>query len=115
MEKKKKRKFWERLKEKWGLKSYWQVGLIIIVFSIAGSTVAFARPYYFAYLGFDKSTPWIFKLLIGVLTYQVVLLIYGTIFGQFKFFWQKEKRMISRIGKFFAKVISFPSSLVGRK
>lgn len=35
--------------------------------------------------------------------YQVLLVCYGWIFGQFQFFWQFEKNMLSRIG--FAKIL----------
>jgi hypothetical protein len=31
-----------------------------------------------------------------------MLLIYGFIFGQFRFFWEKEKQMVKRIGRLFA-------------
>jgi len=30
--------------------------------------------------------------------YQVLLVILGTLFGQHKFFWNMEKKMLSRIG-----------------
>jgi len=36
-------------------------------------------------------------------TYQAFLLIYGFIFGQFKFFWAKEKKMALAIARIFKK------------
>jgi hypothetical protein len=32
-----------------------------------------------------------------------MLLVYGFIFGQFRFFWEKEKQMVQRIGKLFTR------------
>jgi len=34
--------------------------------------------------------------------YQIFLLVYGFIFGQFTFFWEKEKQFIRRIGRLFS-------------
>ena len=45
--------------------------------------------------------PWIFiplKLLLIFPVYQILILIIGTIFGQFKFFWEFEKKMLSKMG-----------------
>ena len=35
--------------------------------------------------------------------YQIMLLIYGAIFGQFRFFWEKEKQLVKRIGGIFIR------------
>jgi hypothetical protein len=32
-----------------------------------------------------------------------MLLIYGFIFGQFRFFWEKEKQLVKRIGGIFIR------------
>ena len=40
-------------------------------------------------------------LLLVLPLYQIMLLIYGFIFGQFRFFWEKEKQLVKRIGRVF--------------
>lgn len=41
---------------------------------------------------------WYVLYFIGILpVYQVVLLMYGALFGQFRFFWEFEKRMVRRM------------------
>ena len=41
---------------------------------------------------------WILRILLIFPFYQVLLVIYGWLFGQFKFFWEFEKKMLSRMG-----------------
>ena len=89
-----------KLKEKWRITSNLQLIIILIVFSITGLTsVWIARPL-LEYLNVDRTT-WMFwpiRILIIFPIYQVLIIVIGTLFGQFKFFWQFEKKMLSRLG-----------------
>jgi len=93
----------DRLKRKWGITSTWQVIAILIAFSLAGSSVTRIRRIFWPMLGFSTDTSmWIqVPTYIALIfpTYQVMLLVFGTLLGQFKFFWEKEKAM----GRFFLK------------
>jgi len=96
----------EKLKTKWGIESNLQIVIILVVFSLAGFTVVFLRKAYFNFLGFNDTTPFWIKTIAYLLfifpAYQVTLLGYGTLLGQFHFFWAKEKAMfqsLKRIGK----------------
>jgi hypothetical protein len=98
--------FLEKLKTKWGLKSLFQVVLILIVFALTGSSVLFLKPLVFKLIGFEHLTGWkgtVLYLLLIFPMYQVLLLCYGFIFGQFDFFWAKEKKLVSLIGRLFIK------------
>ena len=91
-----KKPFLERMKEKWGLKSLLQVILVLIVFAATGMTVVLIRPLIFKSLGIEDSSGWlktISYLLLVFPLYQVLLLGYGFVFGQFEFFWEKEKKL----------------------
>lgn len=96
----------EQLKVKWGLQSLYQVILILIVFSLTGTTVVVLRPALFAWLGLgDETAGWIKTLAYVAFifpSYQLLLLGYGFMLGQFAFFWQKEKQMWHRVEKIFA-------------
>jgi len=87
-----------RLKTKWGVKSAVRVILILIVFSLTGMTVVFARPLVFSAFGYDESTPFLLKAITYILLifpmYQVLILVYGAMLGQFSFFWEKEKKLV---------------------
>ena len=100
-----KKSFLTRLKDRWGVKNSLQVIMILIVFSCTGFSVLFVEEWLLNFLGVPKDIPdWLRVLLFIVITlpiYQVLLLFYGFIFGQFKFFWAFEKKFFKRI--FFRK------------
>jgi len=90
-------------KDKWKIKSNLQLVIICIVFSITGSIAVWIAKPILDFVGIDKSTvsPWVFWLIrISIIfpIYQVLIVVIGAIFGQFKFFWAFEKKMLSRLG-----------------
>lgn len=93
----------ERLKEKWNINSNFQLIIIFIVFSVTGSlSLLVSGPLLdFLFIKKDLLSPYFFwplRILIVFPIYQVLILIVGTLFGQFNFFWSFEKKMLSRIG-----------------
>ena len=95
----------ERLKTKWGLKSNFQVLKVCLVFTLAGSSIGFVRKIVWTLFGFTADTSlWIrVPTYIAFIfpTYQTMLMIFGTLFGEFRFFWAKEKAMFRAIGRLF--------------
>lgn len=94
--------FLERMKVKWGLNSLWQVVLILIVFAATGTTVLLIRPIIFEVLGISHAEGWlktISYLLLVFPLYQILLLGYGFLLGQFDFFWEKEKKLAKGVLK----------------
>ncbi|WP_430966176.1 DUF6787 family protein [Spongiimicrobium sp. 2-473A-2-J] len=99
----------EKLKQRWNIESNFQILVIMIVFAINGSlSVALAKPLIHL-IGISQETTnlfvfWTIRLLMMFVIYQILLVLIGTLFGQHKFFWNMEKKMLSRIGfKFFFK------------
>ena len=93
----------KQLKEKWGIKSTFQLTIIFFVFSITGSLALWVAKPLLSLIGVEKNSlsPWIFwpvRILIIFPIYQVLIVIVGAIFGQFRFFWNFEKKMLSRLG-----------------
>ncbi len=81
----------ERLKTKWGVKSNFQFWIIMLVFAITGSLSAKISTPVAEWLGLHKlDIPKILyfflKLIIVLPIYKIVLLIVGTLFGQYYFF-----------------------------
>tara|TARA_B100000945_G_C20359870_1_gene586583 strand:- start:1048 stop:1356 length:309 start_codon:yes stop_codon:yes gene_type:complete len=91
------------LKEKWGINSNYQLFIIFFVFAITGSLSLYVAQPLLSFFSIDKDflSPWIFwpiRILIIFPIYQVLILIIGTLFGQFNFFWSFEKKMLYRLG-----------------
>ena len=92
----------ETFKERWGIKSNLQLTVIFIVFAITGSTSAWLSIPFCMWLGIVKEdlefwfTP--IRLILIFPIYQVLLVLIGFLFGQFKFFWAFEKKMLKRMG-----------------
>lgn len=93
----------KKLKQRWKIESNTQLILILIVFSITGTLSArIAKPFCdYIGLNFSELNPvlgWVLRLIIILPIYQILLLIVGAVFGQFRFFWEFEKKMLSRMG-----------------
>ena len=93
----------KKFKEKWNISSNYQLVIILIVFAITGSLSLYVSAPILKALSIDKEilSIWLFwplKILIIFPIYQILILIIGTIFGQFKFFWKFEKKFLKRIG-----------------
>ncbi|MCE2957067.1 MAG: hypothetical protein LW841_07920 [Flammeovirgaceae bacterium] len=96
----------DKLQTRWKVGSLFQVMLILIVFACTGFTVLFLKRPLFAYLFADGEIHLYASIVYYVLilpVYNVFLLMYGFVFGQFKFFWEFEKRFFSRIMSIFAR------------
>lgn len=91
------------LMKRWNLKSRWEFIVILLVFSITGSSsIAIGRPM-LKTLGITlENLPAIIYyplfVMISFILYQVFLICYGWLFGQFSFFWNMEKKMLRRFG-----------------
>ena len=101
----KERNLWERMKARWGV-STWGVIAILLAFSLAGTTVLkVTRPILEFVLPADvpRWLWWTARILIIVPVYQVLLLMYGTLLGQFRFFWEKAKKMAGWLARPFSR------------
>ena len=90
----------ESLKTRWNLQSTWQVIIILIVFACTGTTVLLIKRPLFAYWFPDGEKPLWANITYYVMilpVYNILLLAYGFVFGQFSFFWDFEKRFFRRI------------------
>jgi hypothetical protein len=89
----------EKLKSRWRVKSAWQVIIILIVFTCTGFTVLFLKRPLLTILAGEESNSTLGTVLYYIFilpVYNVLLLGYGFLFGQFSFFWNFEKRMLER-------------------
>jgi Na+-driven multidrug efflux pump len=89
----------ENLQHRWKVKNVWQVIVILIVFACTGFTVLFIKKPILQWLAGEKGTSTLATVLYYIFIlplYNVILLGYGFLFGQFQFFWAFEKRFMER-------------------
>lgn len=100
--------FFNRLQNKWKLESLFQVAMVLLVFACTGTTILLIKGPVLDFFGIERDGDKIFLntflyLILILPLYQVFLLIYGFLFGQFRFFWEKEKQLGQKILKIFGK------------
>ncbi|MEP1488589.1 MAG: DUF6787 family protein [Algibacter sp.] len=93
----------EKLKQRWGIEHNWQIIVIFIVFGITGSTASIIGKPILTYLNISPETfttlgYWVLRIVLLFIVYQIMLVSFGWLFGQYKFFWAFEKKMLRRIG-----------------
>jgi hypothetical protein len=102
----------ERLKKKWGIKTELQFWTIMVIFSLAGSSTVWIRKPVFVLLGVGADTNFLLKFLLWLAVifpaYQIMLMAWGTLLGQFQFVWWFEKKMLRRMGFFKGEAVTGP-------
>ena len=87
---------------KFQAKSLYHLVIIFIIFAISGSlSLLFSEPVlnflnlkvYFTYYPFY----FILRIIILIPIYQATLIIVGTLFGQFDYFWEFEKKLLKKL------------------
>ena len=100
----------KKLKERWNITSNFQLIIIFLVFAITGSLSLWIAQPLLDFIGIHKDTVpnWFFlpiRIFVIFPIYQVLILVVGTLFGQFYFFWHFEKKMLTRLGfKYFKDI-----------
>lgn len=102
-----KNNFINKLKHRWGITSTWQVIIILIVFACTGFSVLYLESLVHELLNIPPNVDWYYSVLLFIVItlplYNILLLVYGFIFGQFKFFWNFEKKFFGRFAGIFQK------------
>ena len=92
----------KKLKERWGITSNFQIVIIFIVFGITGTVSAYISGPLSDIIINENDLHWSIKLLIRILVltpiYQVLLLFFGYIFYQYRFFYNFVKKFMSFLG-----------------
>ncbi len=92
-----------KLEHKWAVAHRWEMIRIFLVFALTGScSVLVVRPI-LAFFGISKDNLNDFGyypifVLISLCCYQLLLVTFGWLLGQGKFFWEFEKKMLSKLG-----------------
>ena len=85
--------FMDKLKNLFKVTSTYQLVVVFTVFGITGSLSLVVSQYISEFLNIENI---ILSIIFVLLVYQVLLIIIGSLFGEFKYFWEMEKKIISR-------------------
>ena len=93
----------KKLETKWILDAKWEMIRVFMVFAITGSSSMFVGRPIIKFIGITKENLnpilyWVLFIIIGLIFYQILLVFFGWLFGQFHFFWNFEKKMLKRFG-----------------
>ncbi len=93
----------KKLESKWILDHKWEMIRVFMVFAVTGSSSLLVSRPLIKFIGITKENLniivyWILFVIFGLICYQVLLVSFGWLFGQFKFFWAFEKKMLKRFG-----------------
>ena len=95
--------FINKLEKKWIVNQRWELIRIFLIFALTGSSSVFVGRPFIKLLGVSKdnfhiSVYYALFIVISLVFYQILLLLWGWILGQFDFFWRFEKKMLKRLG-----------------
>ncbi len=83
------------------VKNFNQLIIIFIVFGITGSLSVVLGKYVliniFGESFLNNDYYWLLRLILIFPIYQVLLIIVGALFGQFRYFWEIEKKILIRM------------------
>ena len=85
--------FMDKLKKLFRVSSTYQLIVVFIVFGITGSLSLVISAYISDFFNLDSI---ILSIISVLVIYQVLLIIIGTLFGEFDYFWDMEKKILSR-------------------
>lgn len=93
----------DKLKARWDIEHNWQIIVILIVFAVTGSTASYIGKPILSFLNITTETfssfgYWTIRIILLFIVYQFLLVFFGWLFGQYKFFWNFEKKMLRRLG-----------------
>lgn len=96
-------KIFEKVEKRWDVNYRWELISIFLVFATTGSSSVFVSRPLIKLMGINRDNLpviayWILYILIGFIFYQILLVSIGWLFGQYKFFWDFEKKMLRRLG-----------------
>jgi len=90
-----------RLKGKWNVSTS-QLILILCTFAVTGTLTAWISRSITSWIGLTDESFWLWKFLLRlsvlIFGYQIIILIVAFFFGQFRFFWAYEKKILRYFG-----------------
>ena len=91
----------EKIRKLFKVDSNYQLFIVNIVFAITGSLALYCAGTLLDLINISVDNTntlvyWTLRIILILPVYQVLLLLIGAIFGEFKYFWAMEKKIINR-------------------
>jgi len=91
----------QKIRNLFRVESNIQLITVNIVFAVTGTASVYLAGIIIDFFGLhvlNSFVYWTLRILLLIPVYQVLLIVIGTLFGQFTYFWQMEKKMLKRFG-----------------
>ena len=94
----------EKIRNFFKVESNYQLFIVNLVFAVTGTLAVYFAGTIIIFVGLNENSInpmfyWIFRILLLIPVYQFLLIIVGTLFGEFSYFWEMEKKMLNRFIK----------------
>ena len=94
----------EKIRKLFRVDTNYQLIIVNIVFAVTGTLALYLAGDVINLIGIKESEVssfifWTLRIIIIIPVYQVLLIVIGTIFGEFKYFWEMEKKILNRFRK----------------
>lgn len=80
----------EQLKKRWNVRHNWEIAIILIVFTLTGSSTVYLYGFIKTWIGLTPETFWGIKIIafifIALPIYNTLLILWGSLLGQGQFF-----------------------------
>ena len=93
----------QKIRDFFKVNSNYQLFMVNLVFAVTGSPALYLADIILINISFIENTSskalyWSVRIFLVIPLYQVLLIFVATLFGEFKYFWNIEKKMLKRLG-----------------
>ena len=98
----------EKIRNFFRVQTNYQLFIVNLVFALTGTSSLFFADYILEVLYINADTIgsasyWTIRIILILPIYQILLIIVGTLFGEFSYFWEMEKKTFRKINLIFKK------------
>ena len=94
----------EKIRNLFKVESNYQLFIVNLVFAVTGTLAIYFAGTILLFVGLNENSIhpifyWTFRILLLIPVYQFLLVIIGTLFGEFSYFWEMEKKILNKFIK----------------
>jgi len=94
----------EKIRNLFKVESNYQLFIVNLVFAVTGTLAIYFAGTILLFVGLNENSThpifyWTFRILLLIPVYQFLLIIIGTLFGEFSYFWEMEKKILNKFIK----------------
>ncbi|MBK47167.1 MAG: diacylglyceryl transferase [Gammaproteobacteria bacterium] len=94
----------EKIRRIFRVNSNYQLLIVNVVFAITGSLALYSAGYLLDLMGLNVKNMnqvlyWTLRIVLILPVYQILLILVGSLFGEFEYFWEMEKKIINRLSR----------------